>query len=124
MIACAILCLVGGYYVFLNGQWDTPSFIFSYFSVALFPALFFGWKFLKRTHWKKPHEVDLKGEVEEIDEYTRNFRPEPSSNFMDKWFNIVFGGALFAASGHSTLLTAAQVSITTRTSSRCRPAAL
>ena len=104
MIATALLCLVGGYYVFLDGQWDTPSFIFSYFSVALFPALFFGWKLIKRTHWKKPHEVDLKGEVEEIEEYTRSFRPEGSKNVVDKWFNIVFGGMSIFSPGVLGLL--------------------
>lgn len=92
MVATALLCLVGGYNVFLTGMWDTPSFIFSYFSVALFPALFFGWKLFKRTKWMKPADVDLKGEVELIDEYTRNFRPEPSKSVFDKWWNIIFGG--------------------------------
>lgn len=78
--------------MFLKGKWDGPTFVFSYFSVAFFPALFFGWKLIKKTHWKKPHEVDLKGEVEEIEEYTRNFRPEPSKNAFDRWFNVIFGG--------------------------------
>jgi len=92
MVATLILSFVGGYYVFLDGQWDTPSFIFSYFSIALFPGLFFSWKLIKRTKWKKPAEVNLKGEVEEIEEYTRNFVPEKSKNVFDKWFNIIFGG--------------------------------
>lgn len=87
-----IMTLAGGYYVFLDDFWDAPGFVFSYFSVALFPALFFGWKLIKRTHWKKPHEVDLKGETEYIDDYTRNFRPKPSKNAFDKWFNVIFGG--------------------------------
>lgn len=78
MIACIIMTLVGGHHVFLTGQWNAPSFIFSYFSVALFPTLFFFWKFFKHTHWKKLEEIDLKGEVEEIEEYTRNFVPQPS----------------------------------------------
>ncbi|KAK3686502.1 general amino acid permease agp2 [Vermiconidia calcicola] len=92
MAGCIVVCLVGGYGVFLNGYWDTATFIFSYFTVALFPVMFFGWKLLKKTHWKKLHEIDLKGEVEEIEEYTRNFVPQPSKNAVDKWFNIIFGG--------------------------------
>lgn len=78
MVACLILTLVGGYQVFLNGKWDTPSFIFSYFSVGMFPTLFFGWKLIWRTKFKRSAEVDLKGEIEEIEEYTRNFVPRPS----------------------------------------------
>ena len=60
--------------------------------IGLFPVLFIGWKLIKRTKWRKGHEVDLKGEVWEIDEYTRNFVPEPYKNVADKWFNKVFGG--------------------------------
>lgn len=78
MVATIILTLVGGYQVFLNGEWDTPSFIFSYFSVAFFPVLFFGWKLIHKTKFKKPAEVDLKGEVEEIEHYTQQFVPQPS----------------------------------------------
>ena len=78
MVGCSILTLVGGYQVFLDGYWDTASFIFSYFSVGLFPVLFIFWKFFKRTTWRKLEDIDLKGEVEEIEEYTRNFVPEPS----------------------------------------------
>ncbi|KAF2725224.1 amino acid transporter [Polychaeton citri CBS 116435] len=92
LVGTIVLCLVGGYGVFLNGNWDVANFLSSYFSVGLFPVLFFGWKIIKKTKWKKPHEVDLKGEVEEIEEYTRNFVPEPSKNAFDKWFNIIFGG--------------------------------
>ena len=78
MIGCIILTFVGGYQVFLDGMWDAPSFIFSYFSVGLFPALFCSWKLIHRTHWKKLAEIDLKGEVKDINEYTRTFVPQPS----------------------------------------------
>ena len=63
--------------MFLPGQWDVPTFLFSYFMIGLFPILFFGWKLLKGAKWRKPEEVDLKGEVAEIDEYTRNYVPTP-----------------------------------------------
>lgn len=102
LIGCTVMAFVGGYtvsqsdstlssnffrsfpdadhskhQVFLPGYWYTPSFIFSYFMIALCPILFVGWKVIKRTRLRKPHEVDLKGEVEEIDEYTRTFVPQP-----------------------------------------------
>ncbi|RMZ08859.1 hypothetical protein D0860_04495 [Hortaea werneckii] len=92
LIGCTVMAFVGGYTVFLPGYWDTPSFISSYFMIALCPILFVGWKVIKRTRLRKPHEVDLKGEVEEIDEYTRTFVPQPYKNVADKWFNITFGG--------------------------------
>ncbi|KAK5169525.1 general amino acid permease agp2 [Saxophila tyrrhenica] len=92
MIGCMVMTLVGGYNVFLDGYWDTASFVFAYFSVALFPVLFISWKVIKKTKWRKLDEIDLKGEVEEIEHYTQNFLPTPSKNAFDKWFNIIFGG--------------------------------
>jgi amino acid transporter len=42
--------------------------------IGVFPAIFVGWKLIKRTKWLKPEEVCLRtAEVDEIDEYTRNY---------------------------------------------------
>ncbi|KAF2210558.1 hypothetical protein CERZMDRAFT_69221 [Cercospora zeae-maydis SCOH1-5] len=88
----AVMSIVGGYTVFLPGYWDVSTFVFSYFMIFLTPALFVFWKVFKRTKWYKPEEVDLKGEVAEIEEYTRNFVQQPYKNIGDKWFNKMFGG--------------------------------
>lgn len=72
-----IMTFVGGYTVFLPGKWDVPTFLFSYTMVGIFPILFVSWKLLKKTKWLKPHEVDLLKDVEEIEEYTRNYVPIP-----------------------------------------------
>lgn len=77
MMSTAVMAVVGGYTVFLPGQWNVPTFLFSYFMIGMFPILYFGWKLIKKTKVRNPHEVDLKGEVAEIDEYTRNFVPTP-----------------------------------------------
>ncbi|KAK4955953.1 general amino acid permease agp2 [Elasticomyces elasticus] len=90
-VGCTIMAFVGGYTVFLPGQWSASSFVFSYFMIGLCPVLFIGWKLIKKSKWRKPHELDLRGEVEEIDEYTRNFVQAPYRNFADKWFNKAFG---------------------------------
>ena len=58
--------------------------------VFLFPVLYFGWKIIKRTKFLKPEEVDLYQDLEEIEEYTRNFVPTPDKNAVDKWFNKIF----------------------------------
>lgn len=50
-----------------------------YTMVMLFPVLFVGWKIIHRTKMNKPHEVDLIKDVEEIDEYERNFVPQEST---------------------------------------------
>jgi yeast amino acid transporter len=71
-----IMTFVGGYTVFLPGFWDVPTFLFSYTMIGVFPILFFGWKFLKKTSWHKPHEVNLTPkELAEVDEYEANYVP-------------------------------------------------
>lgn len=108
-----VMAIVGGYTVFLPGRWEASTFVFSYFMVFLTPALFVGWKIIKKTKWYKPEEVDLVGESKEIDEvsqatmapmqntepaiannsqYTRNFVPVTYKNIGDKVFNKMFGG--------------------------------
>ncbi|EON61318.1 hypothetical protein W97_00531 [Coniosporium apollinis CBS 100218] len=77
LVACFVMTFVGGYGVFLPGQWDVPTFLFSYTMVAVFPILFVIWKILKKTKFRAPHEVDLYEDLEEIEEYTRNYVPTP-----------------------------------------------
>ncbi|GAB7348428.1 hypothetical protein MBLNU459_g6851t3 [Dothideomycetes sp. NU459] len=91
LVGCLVMAFVGGYTVFLPGNWDVPTFLFSYFMIGLFPVLFVGWKLLKKTKWKTTLQVDLKGEVEEIEEYQRHFVPTPPKNVVEKGFNWIFG---------------------------------
>ncbi|KAL8739057.1 MAG: hypothetical protein Q9181_000239 [Wetmoreana brouardii] len=74
---CITMVFLNGYAVFIHGNWKITSFFFSYTTVGVFPLLYFGWKILKRTKVIKPEEVDLHKDVEEIDEYTRNYVPGP-----------------------------------------------
>ncbi|KAL8702408.1 MAG: hypothetical protein Q9201_004409 [Fulgogasparrea decipioides] len=72
---CITMVFLNGYAVFIHGNWEITSFFFSYTMVGVFPLLYFGWKILKRTKVIKLEEVDLHKDVEEIDEYTRNYVP-------------------------------------------------
>lgn len=45
--------------------------------VGVFPILYFGYKFIHKTHIHKPEEVDLQRDVAEIEEYQRNYIPTP-----------------------------------------------
>ncbi|KAL9100699.1 MAG: hypothetical protein Q9187_009335 [Circinaria calcarea] len=71
-------------------MWDVPTFFFSYAMIGVFPVLFVLWKVLKKTKWLKPGEVDLLKDVEEIDEYTRNFVETPPKNKFVKYFDKIF----------------------------------
>ena len=72
---CFIMAFVNGYTVFLPGQWDVPTFIFSYGMIAVCPILFVVWKVLKKTRWRRPEEVDLFMDLDEVEEYARNYVP-------------------------------------------------
>lgn len=43
------MAFVGGYSVFLPGNWSIPSFLFSYTMIGVYPILFIAWKIIHRT---------------------------------------------------------------------------
>ncbi|KAF2223276.1 amino acid permease [Elsinoe ampelina] len=88
--ACLIMAFVGGYPVFLPGAWNVPTFLFSYTMIFVFPCIYFGWKFFKKTKVVKKEEADLQENMDEIAEYEANYVPEPYKNSFDKWFNKIF----------------------------------
>lgn len=60
--------------------------------IGVFPVIFVSWKVIKKTKWLKPHEVQLRTqEVEEIEEYTRNYVERPPKTrfhyYLDKIFS-------------------------------------
>ena len=77
LVACFIMTFVGGYTVFLPGFWDIPTFLFSYTMIGVFPLLYVGWKLLHKTKWIKSSEADLRKDLDDIEEYHRNYVPTP-----------------------------------------------
>ncbi|KAK9775617.1 putative Amino acid permease/ SLC12A domain-containing protein [Seiridium cardinale] len=90
-IATFVMAFMGGYTVFLPGNWDVSSFLFSYMMIFIFPVLFIMWKLIHKTKFYSPREVDLKQDLASIEEYTRNYVPTPSKNFYDRGLNFLFG---------------------------------
>lgn len=45
--------------------------------VMVFPVLFVGYKLFHKTRIYKPEEVDLQKDLDVVDEYERNYVPEP-----------------------------------------------
>ncbi|KAK7421859.1 hypothetical protein QQZ08_009737 [Neonectria magnoliae] len=66
-----IMVLFYGYASFT--PWDVENFFSNYTMQLVAPCLFVGWKLLKRTKWRKPHEVDLVWERPLIDAYEATF---------------------------------------------------
>lgn len=76
-IATTIMAFVGGYRVFLPGNWSVATFLFSYTMIGVFPVLYFGWRILHKTKFLKPDEVDLVTGLAEIEAYTREYVSPP-----------------------------------------------
>jgi len=68
------MAFVGGYTVFLPGNWSIPSFLFSYTMIGIYPVLFMGWKIIHRTKWRNLEKIDFfESERTDIDRYERDF---------------------------------------------------
>ncbi|KAF2145617.1 uncharacterized protein K452DRAFT_295219 [Aplosporella prunicola CBS 121167] len=89
-MGCFVMTFVGGYTVFLPGKWDVPTFLFSYFMIGACPLLYIGWKLVHKTKFRSPMEVDLHQDLDEIEEYERNYIEMPPKNTAEKIFNKVF----------------------------------
>jgi amino acid transporter len=91
LFTTGVMTFIGGYEVFLPGNWNVPTFLFSYCSVFAFPVVYLGWKFWHKTKILKPTEVILRTfEVEEIEKYTEEFvEPPPRKNLRGFWGKII-----------------------------------
>lgn len=92
LIGCSIMAVVGGYTVFLPGNWAVTDFIFSYAMIAICPIIFVTWKLLKKTKWMSPMDVKLRTpELEDIEEYTANYIERAPKTKVHAFFDKVFG---------------------------------
>lgn len=70
-----LIVIFYGYSAFT--PWSVENFFKNYTMQLLAPIMFFGWKFIKRTRFVKPHEADLVWERPTIDAYEASFRSPP-----------------------------------------------
>ncbi|KAF2447985.1 hypothetical protein P171DRAFT_383273 [Karstenula rhodostoma CBS 690.94] len=91
LVGTFIMAFVGGYTVFIDDNWNVPDFLFAYMMIFIFPVLYIGWKLIWKTKYKKAHEVDLQEDLEEIEEYTRNYVEVEDQNKFNKWMDKIFG---------------------------------
>lgn len=63
-----------GFTVFLPGQWNTTTFVFSYILVVALPILFGVYKVTRRTKWRPPGAISFFDEERKVvDDYERSF---------------------------------------------------
>lgn len=92
-----IMTFIGGYTVFLPGNWDVPNFLFSYMMVMVCPVLFVGWKYTKGTSGKwvrgEKEKVDLAwgGEKEVVDAYEREYVQPREDRWIVRLWDRIWG---------------------------------
>ncbi|KAH7631204.1 hypothetical protein SMAC4_07364 [Sordaria macrospora] len=91
LCGCFVMTFVGGYTVFLPGQWNVPTFLFSYTMIGVCPVLFVVWKLVKKTKFHKAEEIDLYKNLDEVEEYQANYVPIPSRNRFEWALDWLFG---------------------------------
>ncbi|KAK7959036.1 uncharacterized protein PG986_003890 [Apiospora aurea] len=91
LAATFVMAWMGGYTVFLPGNWNVPSFLFSYMMLFICPVLYVGWKLIHKTKFVKPHEADLLQDLAGIEEYTRNFVVVPARSRFERILDVLFG---------------------------------
>ncbi|KAF4628218.1 hypothetical protein G7Y89_g9930 [Cudoniella acicularis] len=66
LASCILFLLTGGFSVFVNGNWDTATFISSYLDIPLVIVAYSGWKIFKRTKIIPLDEIPIRDALDEI----------------------------------------------------------
>ncbi|KAH7194988.1 amino-acid permease inda1 [Fusarium oxysporum] len=86
ILGMSLVCLTNGFAVFFPGNFKVATFITSYISFPLFLAIYLGHKlFYGKRAWIRPaSDLDVFGELEEVEEITVNDVPPVPRNFLEK----------------------------------------
>ncbi|RKP29943.1 hypothetical protein METBISCDRAFT_23766 [Metschnikowia bicuspidata] len=101
-----VMIFVGTYTMFLPGQWNYRSFLFSYLMIFVDIGIFVLYKLFARTKWRKAEEVDLTTGLKEVEEHEKMFyrqlKEEGKMNeegrikrtFAQRFFTVIFGSEI------------------------------
>ncbi|CAL1695964.1 unnamed protein product [Somion occarium] len=84
MVSCLVICFFSGWRVFLKGHWDHATFITNYLPLVLFPILYAGAKFWRRTPVVKPEEMDFISGLAEVE--ADSYDEPPPRNWVEKFW--------------------------------------
>ncbi|KAI9300192.1 amino acid permease [Cunninghamella echinulata] len=85
VISVTIVCLFSGWYVFLAGNWDTATFVTTYFPIPFFFVLFFVYYFTQPSAFVKASEMDFHSGIAEIEQAALD--EEKPTTLMGKFFD-------------------------------------
>jgi len=84
-----IIMLGNGFSGFTEGNWSTGDFVCNYIGIPIYLACYFGWKFVKGTHWVKPSEMDLHTGLAAIEREAATYVPPVARNWVEKVWNML-----------------------------------
>lgn len=95
LVVVFIMVWLQGYTVFLPGNWDRDTFLFSYMMCFVDIFIFIVWKLIKRTKYKSdPLTVDLVTGLEEIEVHERMLEKQrlvyKKKNRVNRWFEQIY----------------------------------
>ncbi|PKX96358.1 putative amino acid permease [Aspergillus novofumigatus IBT 16806] len=64
LILFTLLLITGGFSTFINGHWDTETFVASYLNIPIVLGLYYGYKFWKKTHIIALENIPLVGLIQ------------------------------------------------------------
>jgi amino acid transporter len=64
LILFTLLLITGGFSTFINGHWDTETFVASYINIPIVLGLYYGYKFWKKTHIIALDNIPLVGLIQ------------------------------------------------------------
>lgn len=80
LVASIFLLLIGGFTIFIKGEWSISGLISAYAAPVVFILLFAGWKTIKHTKTFKPEEVNLKALFQDVED-----KPETPDPPLHGW---------------------------------------
>ncbi|KAM0754005.1 hypothetical protein T439DRAFT_322887 [Meredithblackwellia eburnea MCA 4105] len=87
---CSIFAiLMQGYFIFLKGAWDTPSFFFAYTMPIVYAVLFVGWKLIKGTKWVKSIDMDLVSFINDPEFDEQVYVDVPRGKYSEAWHRFL-----------------------------------
>ncbi|ESK87568.1 amino acid transporter [Moniliophthora roreri MCA 2997] len=83
-----LICFFSGWNVFLKGEWTTDIFITNYLPLVMFPVMYIGYKFWRKTTMVRPQDMDFVSDIAEI-EATCYDEPPPKNVIERFWAWLV-----------------------------------
>ncbi|WVQ73166.1 hypothetical protein IAR50_002730 [Cryptococcus sp. DSM 104548] len=87
IVMITIILFFSAWSVFLKDSWDTATFVTNYLPLWLFPVLWVGYKFIKKTHFVRASEMDFLTGLAEIE--ADCYEEAPPRNFAEKVWNAI-----------------------------------